>query len=266
MSRARGGKPLLQVPESDGPASGLRWHAATVVAGYGVASGQGEASPYPEGTIALQAPLFAARGLDLSGMFPGTLNLSFVDSRWQLSQPDASFEQLCWTDRHPPETFSFWRVGLRWRGRATPLGGLLYWPHPETKRRHHHSPDRLEVLAPWIPELSRCQDLELGVDPRRCRRVQPLRLQAQLLEALKFRVLASQQDFFLGFGIAAEPGSSLHPDQLHRVQRWLTSVLPAALDLRDDELAAVMQRAWTLYCDRPFGSNRDSVNPAAGLP
>ena len=261
-----GGNPLLPVPETDWPTTGWRWHRATVVAGYGVASGQALDSPYPGGTIALQAPLFAARGLDLSGFFPGTLNLSFVDSRWQLSQPDARFEQLRWTDRHPPETFSFWRVGLRWQGLAAPVGGLLYWPHPETKRRHHHSPDRLEVLAPWIPDLGSCQGLELGVDPRRCRRVQPLRLQAQLLEALKFRVLASQQDFFLGFGIAAEPGTGLHRQQIERVQRWLASVLPAALDLSADELTAVLQRAWTLYCDQPFGSNRDSGNPPAGLP
>jgi hypothetical protein len=105
------------------------------------------------------------------------------------------------------------------------------------------------VLAPWIPDLASCQGLELGVDPRRCRRVQPLRLQAQLLEALKFRVLASQQDFFLGFGIPAEPGVSLDQQQIERLQHWLASVLPAALDLSDNELTTVLQRAWTLYCD-----------------
>lgn len=258
----------LAASEMDTPPTPWCWHATRVVAGYGVASGQAIDSPYPSGTIALQAPLFAARGLDLSGFFAGTLNLSFDDSRWQLSQPDARFERLLWTDRHPPETFSFWRVGLRWQGRPEPLAGLLYWPHPETKRNHHHKPDRLEVLAPWIPDLAACQGLELGVDPRRCRRVQPLRLQARLLEALKFRVLASQQDFFTGFGLAAEPaGAEPQPwPQAEAFRRWLAAVLPEALALDDDELHGVLRRARALYCDRPFGSNRDSGNPTSGLP
>jgi hypothetical protein len=249
----------------DTPPSPLRWHAARVVAGYGVASGQALDSPYPSGTIALQAPLFAARGLDLSAYFPGTLNLSFDDSRWQLSDPDACFERLLWTDRHPPETFSFWRIALRWQGLAAPLEGLLYRPHPETKCNHHHRPDRLEVLAPWIPDLPACQDLALGVNPRRCRRIQPLRLQARLLEALKFRVLASQQAFFTDFGFAAAPEAIKDWPQAAAFRQWLASVLPEALALDDDELLAVLQRAWALYCDRPFGSNRDSGKPPAGL-
>ena len=231
----------------------LRWHATRVVPGYGVASGQALDSPYPTGTIALQAPLFAAGGLDLSGYYPGTINLSFDDTRWQLSHPDACFERLQWTDRHPPETFSFWRVALRWQGRAVPLAGLVYWPHPETKRNHHQPPDRLEVLAPWIADLAACQGLELGVDPGRCRRVQPLRLQARLLEALKFRVLASQQAFFTGFGFDPDPPG---PKDWAQVQAqtqafrlWLASVLPQALALDDSEVLSVLQRAWALYCD-----------------
>jgi hypothetical protein len=247
-----------------------RWHPTRVVPGYGVASGRALDSPYPSGTIALQAPLFAARGLDLSGFYPGTINLSFDDSRWQLSHPDACFEQLLWTDRHPPETFSFWRVALRWQGQSVPLEGLLYWPHPETKRNHHQQPDRLEVLAPWIADLAGCQALELGVDPRRCRRVQLLRLQAHLLEALKFRVLASQQAFFTGFGVAAEPEGPKDwpqgPAPTQAFRQWLATVLPEALALDDDELLLVLQRAWALYCDRPFGSNRDSGKSPAGLP
>jgi hypothetical protein len=142
---------------------------------------------------------------------------------------------------------------------------LLYRPHPETKCNHHHRPDRLEVLAPWIPDLPACQDLALGVDPRRCRRVQPLRLQARLLEALKFRVLASQQAFFTDFGFAAAPEAIKDWPQAAAFRQWLASVLPEALALDDDELLAVLQRAWALYCDRPFGSNRDSGKPPAGL-
>ena len=64
--------------------SSLRWHPAVLLEGHGVASGQAlnagqlKTSPYPKGTIAMQAPLFAALGLDLSPFWPGTLNLFFL--------------------------------------------------------------------------------------------------------------------------------------------------------------------------------------------
>lgn len=238
------------------------WHRAQLCAGYGVASGRASDSPYPAGTISLQAPLFAACGIDLSPYFQGTLNLRFRDTRWQLQHPDAHVEQLRWTDRHPPETFSFWQVALRWQGLSSPLAGLIYYPHPETKCRHQHAPDHLEVLAPWIPDVHGVQELELGVDPARCRRIQPQRLQARLLEALKFRVLASQQAFFTAF--APEPGVVAFTAFRH----WLAAIEPAALSLRDDELAAVLERAWCLYCDEgqgPFGSNGDNLSVRSGL-
>jgi hypothetical protein len=235
-------------------AEALLWHPCRLREGHGVASGRSSASPYPAGTIALQSPLFAARGIDLSPYYPGTLNLGFDDTRWQLSRPDARVEQLHWTDRHPPETFSFWSVALRWQGQAEPVAGLIYWPHPETKRAHHQDPDRLEVLAPWISGIASAQVLELGVDPGRCRRIRPRRLQAQLLEACKFRVLASQEAFFADF----ERGGQLVPASL---RHWLQGVLPQALALSDAELAVVLARARDLYCES--GPNGAAPNGAA---
>jgi hypothetical protein len=231
----------------------LQWHPCRVHEGHGVASGRSPASPYPAGSIALQAPLFAAWGIDLSRYYSGTLNLGFDDTRWQLSRPDARVEQLRWTDRHPPESFSFWSVALRWQGQPEPLAGLIYWPHPETKCAHHHDPDRLEVLAPWIAGIASVQALELGVDPGRCRRIRPRRLQAQLLEACKFRVLASQEAFFADF----ERDGQLVPASL---RRWIQGVLPLALDLSDAELAAVLARARDLYCESgPNGAARNGA-------
>lgn len=220
----------------------LLWHRCTLVRGYGVASGQAIDSPYPAGSISLQTPLLAAAGIDLSPYYPGTLNLAFSDTRWQLSDPDAHIEQLLWSDRHPPETFSFWRVGLRWQGCTQVISGLIYWPHPETKRQHHQRPDRLEVLAPWLEGVAHHADLELGVDPLRCRRIRPLLLQARLLETLKFRVLASQEAFFSGF----EPDTA---DGSRAFRAWLSPVLPEALALNDAELQTVLARAKALYCD-----------------
>jgi hypothetical protein len=147
-----------------------------LVAGHGIASGQAAASPYPAGSIALQTPFFLAAGVDLAPYFAGTLNLRARQGEWRLLEPDHLVEQLRWTDRHPPETFSFWRCRLR---RPTPSPtwedwpALIYHPHPETKARHFQPPDLLEVLAPWIPGLAPGSELELGVDPERVALIEP---------------------------------------------------------------------------------------------
>ncbi|MFZ9621215.1 MAG: hypothetical protein ACO289_08445 [Prochlorococcaceae cyanobacterium] len=218
------------------------WHTGTLVRGYGVASGQALDSPYPAGTISLQAPLFAQQGLDLSGFFGGTLNLAFAGCRWHLSAPDVQVVELLWSDRHPAETFSFWRVQLRRAGSGDAYSALIYWPHPETKRNHHHSPDRLELLAPWIEGLREGDRLEIGLDPRRCRCIRPQALQARLLEAIKFRVLASQESFFAAY----RQGSVL---MARAFRAELPLLLPAALDLSDGELVEVLERAQFLYGD-----------------
>ena len=75
----------------------VRWHAAVLLEGHGVASGQAlrsgssRMSPYPEGTIAMQSPFFAALGRDLSPYWPGTLNLSFAPAELRLKNPDFLF-------------------------------------------------------------------------------------------------------------------------------------------------------------------------------
>jgi hypothetical protein len=182
-----------------------------------------------------------------------------------------------WTDRHPPETFSFWHCHLRvaaepaataaGEGEGTAPGvvdppgqaALIYYPHPETKRAHHQAPSCLEVLAPWIPGLHPGIELELGVDPRRCRLIDPVRLRARLLEFLKFRVLAAQEEFFVAF-LAAQASPSLqlnakaglgptgHLDP-KRVRAWLRSLWPEALDLDDTDLLATLEQARRLYLD-----------------
>jgi hypothetical protein len=227
--------PIVPAPETP------VWHRCRLVSGHGVASGRAPDCPYPGGSIALQLPQFARQGLDLSGCHRGTLNLAFAGGRWCLRQPSWCFEQLRWTDRHPPETFSFWPVLLRWCAGPDPVPGWLYRPHPETKRAHHQPQDRLEVLAPWIEGIAEMQGLELGVDGRRCRLVQPATLSARLLEFLKFRVLAAQACFFEAFAA---------PDGLAVFRRWLADQGgPGALDLTDAELLAVLEQARRLYLD-----------------
>ena len=280
----------------------LRWVRCRLVAGHGVASGRAATSPYPAGSIQLQAPLFAARGIDLSPFFAGTLNLVAPRGHWRLSDPDARVEALEWTDRHPPETFSFWHCRLRLatgaaagdgHGGVASAGGaaiaagegagpeiadpaglaaLIYHPHPETKSAHHQAPGCLELLAPWIAGLTPGQELELGVDPRRCRLVDPIRLRARLLEFLKFRVLAAQEEFFAAFmappqsvgsgkaaaglepnctaGLASNTAAVFSPPEAPEAERfraWLHTLWPEALDLDDADLLATLDQARRLY-------------------
>ncbi|MEB3354036.1 MAG: hypothetical protein VKM34_07350 [Cyanobacteriota bacterium] len=221
------------------------WHPCRLVAGYGVASGQAVDSPYPAGTIALQTPLFRQAGFDLAHCFPGTLNLAFPGGEWRLRDPSWHVPGLRWTDRHPPESFSFWPCRLRWAGASAVAEGWIYWPHPETKQRHHQPADRLEVLAPWIDAIATAERLELGVDGRRCRLIQPARLRARLLEFLKFRVLAAQESFFTDIGGA-------DPDQaaVATLRHWLRHQgFAEAADLDDGDLRATLAQARSLYTD-----------------
>lgn len=134
---------------------------ARVVAGHGVASGRAADSPYPAGTIALQAPHFAARGLDLSGFYPGTLNLDIAP--WQLEPRQPRFTAtLNWHDE-VTERFSFVDARLRIAERS--VAGLIYHPHPDTKPAHHQPSTVVELLAPWIEGLGPGTLCELAVDP-----------------------------------------------------------------------------------------------------
>lgn len=126
----------------------------TVVAGHGVASGRSAGTagnPYPQGSIAMQAPLFKTLGLDLSHCFLGTVNLSISPQAWSLRQADHRFEALYWTDLHPPETFSFASVQVDWQGAWH--AGWIYQPHPETKAAHFQGSDVMELILPRLTGL-----------------------------------------------------------------------------------------------------------------
>ncbi len=142
-----------------------------VIAGHGVASGRSAGTagnPYPQGSIAMQAPLFKARGLDLSPCFLGTVNLDIAPQSWQLLQADHCFEKMAWTHLHPPETFSFATLEVQWLG--TWHTGWLYYPHPETKATHFQSRSVIELILPKLLGLQtgahltvRCPARSVGI-------------------------------------------------------------------------------------------------------
>ncbi|MGB3299406.1 MAG: hypothetical protein WBA76_14145 [Phormidesmis sp.] len=123
----------------------------TVVAGHRVASGQAAQSPYPSGTIEMQTPHFAALGVDLTPFYPGTLNVSMAPSRFSL-RPQTTLPQVKWSPHHAAESFSFLSIYLTWQQQT--FGGLVYYPHPETKLNHFQDPSVLELLLPKIAGIA----------------------------------------------------------------------------------------------------------------
>lgn len=144
---------------SSGKASPWIKVPGVIVPGHQVASGRAADSPYPKGTIEMQIPHFQARGLDLSGLFRGTLNVAIAPRVPRLIAPDFTFEQVKWSPEHPAETFSFSRCQLEAEDKH--YAGWIYYPHPETKPTHFQAPTTLEVLAPEIAGLTYGDSIQL---------------------------------------------------------------------------------------------------------
>lgn len=130
----------------------LRWISISGVvrAGYGVASGAGSAE-FPEGSVRMQLPHFAERGLDLSDLHPATLNVDISPHSFALPRPEFTFPSVKWSPEHPAEDFSFSPCRVATAGEV--FGGYVYYPHPATKPAHRHPSSVVEVLAPYIPEI-----------------------------------------------------------------------------------------------------------------
>ena len=211
------------------------WLTGRLCAGHGVASGKSNESPYPDGTIRMQSPVFKSLGLDLSACYFGTLNINFAPLEVSLANPDHLFEKVHWTELHPPETFSFWRVEIK-ASETDVVNGWVYYPHPETKQRHWQPPTTLELLAPRLSGVEPGCNIYLRDQRRRIKLVDTIRLRARLLEFLKFRVLASQQTFF-------------EVDTLAKRQKWLAVMFPEALQLSEQDLDRVWAQARSLYTE-----------------
>jgi hypothetical protein len=132
-----------------------------VVRGHGVASGVSAENPYPGGTIPLQTPHFAARGLDLSPYHSATLNISIKPYIFEMVAPRYTLRQVNWIDMIPPEDFSFATCQLTFNDKTYDC--LTYYPHPETKVQHFQDPAMIEVLAPFINGIFYGAQVELSV-------------------------------------------------------------------------------------------------------
>jgi len=139
--------------------------SGVVVEGYRVASGPSK--DYPYGSLEKQIPLFKERGLNLERFYPGTLNITIAPATFELTAPEYTFRQVAWTNLHPPEDFSFSRCTLKFKG--SEYAGFVYYPHPETKKRHFESDSILEVISMYIPDIKYGDKLELQLNPEEIR-------------------------------------------------------------------------------------------------
>jgi hypothetical protein len=135
--------------------------SAVIVKGYRVASGP--SADYPYGTLEKQFPLFKQLGLDLGQFQLGTLNASIAPATFEMDHPEYTFRQVAWTDLHPPEDFSFSRCTIRFKGAR--YAGYVYYPHPETKKRHFENASILEIISVHIPAIGYGDRVELELDP-----------------------------------------------------------------------------------------------------
>lgn len=132
-----------------------------IMEGYRVASAP--SADYPYGALTRQRPLFAARGLDLSSYFNGTLNIDISPRAFRLIRPEFTFYNIAWTDLHPPEHFSFSRCKVIFK--EMEYDGWVYYPHPETKLRHFQNPSLLEVIAMEIKHIRYGDEVDVSVNP-----------------------------------------------------------------------------------------------------
>lgn len=135
---------------------------ATIVRGHRVASGQNGDPRFPGGTIRMQLSSFAALGLDLSGIYSGTLNVRIAPLQYRVVKPRFTFRHVKWHPVEPAEDFSFFDLIVHRNG-LPPIRGFVYFPHPDTKPEHFQKPDVLELLLPWTEGLSYGQSIQIEV-------------------------------------------------------------------------------------------------------
>ena len=136
---------------------------AVIVPGYQVASGTGGNPRFPGGTLRMQAPHFAARGLDLTPFHVGTINVQISPRRYRVEQPRITLRGIRWHPTAAVEDFSFFDVQLL-RPEGPALAGLIYYPRPETKPADFKIiPGVLELLLPFVPGLRYGDEVLLAV-------------------------------------------------------------------------------------------------------
>lgn len=115
----------------------------------------------------MQTPHFIKRGLDLSHLFKGTLNLNIAPHSFEMIAPEFTYRNVHWADGFPPEDFSFSRCVILFKDKE--YSGYIYYPHPETKIGHFHSSSLIEVICEPIDGIGYGDRVELRYREREVR-------------------------------------------------------------------------------------------------
>ncbi len=135
----------------------------TVTEGHKIASGLAKDNPFGDSTIKMQAPLFKERGLDLSGCYKGTLNVSIEPRTREVLVKEPHYRGLKWHPDYPAEDFFVFKCLIQFRGSV--YDGWVYYPDPSKKIGFQHKPDTFEIIAPLIPEIKYGDSVTLVVNP-----------------------------------------------------------------------------------------------------
>ena len=133
-----------------------------VIQGHRIASGLSDISPYPKGSLEMQAPHFREKGLDLEKYHLGTLNIDISPRQFKILDATYKFVDVEWAEGFPAETFSFVECEVCFDGKT--FNALIYYPHPETKIGHFQSSATIEVMASKIDRISYGSSVDLIID------------------------------------------------------------------------------------------------------
>ena len=136
-----------------------------ITQGHGIASGKAIDSPYPKGSLAMQAPFFKEKGLTLDDYFLGTLNVDISPFSWEPKTPDYTFLNIEWTPVIPAEHFSFFKCILNYQGKS--FNAFIYYPHPETKVTHFQNTSIIEIISEKIAGLSYGKNVSIIIDEQK---------------------------------------------------------------------------------------------------
>ncbi|MBO9490600.1 hypothetical protein J7384_09510 [Endozoicomonas sp. G2_1] len=134
----------------------------TVVKGHQIASGLAADSPYPKGSIEMQAPYFKMLGLDLSNYYLATINAQFNCHAIATKQYHNYFQDVHWAAGFASESFGFIKCGILWQNKR--YDALIYQPDKTTKIAHTQPENCLEIIAPKLDGLDYGDQLILQVD------------------------------------------------------------------------------------------------------
>ncbi len=91
------------------------------------------------------------------------LNVSINPKTLRIVKPQFTFRSVAWTDKHPPEDFSFSWCRVVFKNEK--YHALIYYPHPQTKVRHFQNPSIMEIISPPIPDIKYGQRIVVEYNP-----------------------------------------------------------------------------------------------------